>query len=189
MLKSDPIQDDNTWPSLFNSLRYIRALFQNSYYSRPPPDPPRFKVSSILKDSSSEPSSSRNSSPSISADSYATLYSSIFIKCDTTQCEQLWIVTDFPSCNPNKPTILIAARKNESTCVNRAITKILPALFVIIPTARSSISEPRPSVKKEDSSPEGKALRKDSNPWLQRNPIIIQNSNFDWNPHTSFRFL
>ena len=54
------------------------------------------------EDFNSKPSSSSNSSPLISADDYATIYSSTFIKCDTTQHGQLWVMKDFSTCNPNK---------------------------------------------------------------------------------------
>ena len=47
------------------------------------------------------------SSP-ISAISYATQSFSTFITCNTPHHKQLWIVTDFSPCNPNKSAPLIA---------------------------------------------------------------------------------
>jgi len=56
----------------------------------------------------SELSSSSNSLLSIFADSYTILFSSTFITRNATQRVQLWTVADFPTCNPNRPILLIA---------------------------------------------------------------------------------
>ena len=75
---------------------------------------------------SSKSSSSSNRSPVISADSYTTLPFFMFIMYNIPQRRQLWIVMDFPTCNPNKPVFVITTVTNESTCANRAVMRISP---------------------------------------------------------------
>ena len=97
--------------------RHVSLTFQLSeVYQNSPPKSMIFLTSFrssplqgffYFEDFNSEPSSSSNSSPSLSTDGYAIIYSFTFITCDTTQHGQLWTVKYFSVCDPNKPAPLI----------------------------------------------------------------------------------
>jgi len=77
---------------------------------------------------------------------YATLFSFTFITCDATQHGQLWTVADFPAWNPYKSVPLIAIVQQINMC--KSCSYEAPAPSVILPTAQSSISKPRPPTNK-----------------------------------------
>ena len=104
--------------------------------------------SSYSKDFSSEPSSSSNESPLISADSYTILFSFTFITCNITQRWHLWTEVDFPAYNPNKSATMITV-----VTTNRHVQIVWlqwsrPHLSVSMPTAQSSISRPPPPMRR-----------------------------------------
>ena len=142
------IQDDDTYLSLFNSLRHIGAILRSPCYSWPPPDPlPR---PTSLEDSSFKPSKSRNSSPSISTDNYTTKFSSTFMTCDTTQRGQLWKVADFHACNPNKPAPLIVTVTNVDMCEMCSYEDITRTICLVEYKYISSSNEERDSIRSKN---------------------------------------
>ena len=83
------------------------------------------------KDSSSEPSSFSIGSSLISADCYTTLSAFRFITYNTPKHEQLYRMMNFLACNPNNQVPLIMVITNDSTCANRAVTKITLVLSAL----------------------------------------------------------
>ena len=96
----------------------------------------------------SSESRSSSSSPSISADGYATIYSSMFITCDVTQREHLWIMADFPTCNSNKSTSVITTVTTDRHVRIVWLWESHPYPSASMPTAQSSINRPPSPTKK-----------------------------------------
>ena len=59
----------------------------------------------------------------VSVDTYATLSFPTFIMCPY-QCEQLWTVTDSPSCNPNWPVPIVTTVITNSARTDHVVTAI-----------------------------------------------------------------
>ena len=135
---------DDTRPSPFNSLRYIRALLRSSCYTCPLQNRLHFEIPSVRR----LQLRTSNRSPLILTDSNTISHSSTFITCSTTQHEQLWIAADFPACNPNKlaPVITTVTTIRHAQKLQLWKSRLYP--FASMPTTQSSISKPPPPMKK-----------------------------------------
>jgi len=99
-------------------------------------------------DFSSESSSSSNRSPLISADSYAVLFSSIFLTYNIPQRWQLWIMVYFSACYSYKVAPLIVAFTTSRHVQIVQLQRSHMYLSTSMPTAQSNISRPSTLTKR-----------------------------------------